>query len=670
MPTKILVVDDEPDVKDLLQQRFYRQIEQGAYLFQFAYNGQQALTLLQAEPDFDVLLLDLNMPEMDGLTLLERLPDLLPYGRAVIVSAYDDMTNIRAAMNRGAYDFVCKPINFGDLHSTIEKTARHAHQLRELAQAKLLAELKARFFDNITHEFRTPLTLILLPLERLAREYGHAADARRDLWAIEYNAQYLLRLINQLLELAKLEDGQVTVQPLPGHLPQLVAEVVQSFAPLAAQQGVRLTGHYQPPAAGSWLYDADIIGRIVYNLLANALKFTPAQRVGAPGQVLLHLAAETSPVQLTITDNGLGIPAASLPYIFDRFYQTETTGLVGTGLGLALVKELTELLGGRVAVRSTLATATAAGGTTFTVELPLRLAREEAAPAAAPRRWPLPTAPPLVVAEAAPLAGAPLLLLVEDNPELLAYLVAELAPHYRLLTATTGPQAWELAQAELPDLVLSDVMLPGLDGYELTRLLKTTPSTDHLAVVLLTAKAAYESRLAGLQQGADDYLPKPFQLAELKLRLHNLLSRQQRLRDFYAQQLAQLGLPQPLETVHDSWLRTLYTILEKHLDDSSLSVEWLAGQLAMSRKTLLRKVQALTQLAPNELIRHYRLRKAADLLRAGHQVAETAYLVGFETPAYFGQCFKELYQLTPREFRESARVAPSEAGSYPGTRVS
>ncbi len=219
-----------------------------------------------------------------------------------------------------------------------------------------------------------------------------------------------------------------------------------------------------------------------------------------------------------------------------------------------------------------------------------------------------------------------------------------------MLTANTAEKGWQLIQEELPDVVISDIMLPGMNGYALTNQIKSTAVTEHIAVILLTAKTAYDNRLLGLQQGADDYLAKPLHVEELLLRLHNLLTRQQRLRNFYAQQLAHPELPHPMELLQDGWLKELYKVLETHLDNPALNVEWLAGQMAMSRKTLLRKVQSLTKLSPNELIRQYRLRKAADLLRSGYSVAETAYAVGFETPTYFGQCFKELFNVTPGKF--------------------
>ena len=662
MRTKILIVDDEPDIEDLLLQRFQRKVKDDVYQFQYAKNGQVALALIQSEPDFDVLLLDINMPEMDGLTLLGQLPQLLPYGRAVIISAYSDIANIRLAMNRGAFDFLFKPINLGDLEKTIEKTAQHAQQLRESARVKELAGLKARFFDNITHEFRTPLTLITVTLDRLLRDAALPETTNRDLLTIDHHSRYILRLINQLLELTRLETGLVQVDLRPGNLGAFVAQFVEAFTPLARQKGLSLI--YQNELAGSWLFDAQKIGQIVYNLLANALKFTPAALPHEPADkrpVEIRLLAPMG-VQLMVKDQGIGISPVQLPHIFNRFYQADPSAyytLPGTGIGLSLVRELTELMGGQVSVVSSTGDTTTRSGTTFMVELPLSptsAADDIAEEMTLFQDWfPQPMAPASSsVAFPEPPGETPLILVVEDNDALRKLLTDELSRHYRVLSAATGEQGWQLAQSELPEVVISDVMMPVIDGYELTHLLKTTPATDHLAVILLTAKAAYDNLLTGLRHGADDYLTKPFRLEELLLRLHNLLTRQQRLRQVYGQQLTRTDLPQPLETVQDGWLRTLYTLLENHLDSPSLNVEWLADQMAMSRKTLLRKAQALTQLSPNELIRQYRLRKAADFLRAGHSVSETAYLTGFETPAYFGQCFKEQYHTTPSEFAQSA----------------
>ena len=657
MSTKILVVDDEEDIVSLIQQLFRHKIQEGAYQFRFAASGRQALELLQTEADFDVLLVDINMPDMDGLTLLGYLPNLLPNGRAVMVSAYGDMNNVRTAMNRGAFDFVFKPINMGDLELTIQKTAQHVSQLRQSVHLQQIAELKTRLFDNITHEFRTPLTLILSPVERLMSEQDENQRTYRDLLSIERNARHLLRLINQLLDLAKLETGHLEVYAKPGNLREFFEQLVQAFIPLADQQGILLT--YHTNVVGTWLFDAEKVGQIMYNLIANAIKFT-ARSNQESGYIVVQLEADAG-IRLTVSDSGVGIPAGKLPYIFDRFYQVDPSTKrlqSGTGIGLSLVKELAELMGGNVAVQSSTGTANTPSGSLFSVNLPMEfLSVEEEAIDDTLALWDWFPVPPIKQEDStiddtvAP--DAPLVVVVEDNDELRSFLAHELAHQYRVQTAATGDLGWQLIQTELPDIVISDVMMPGLDGYELTHYIKTTPATDHIAVILLTAKAASDSRLAGLRQGADDYLTKPFQFEELSLRLRNLITRQQRLRTLYQQQLVQHELPQPLETVQTGWLKTLYTALETHLDDSSLNVERLAEIMTMSSKTLLRKVHSLTQLSTNELIRQYRLRKAADLLRAGHSVSETAYMVGFETPSYFGQCFKEVYHVTPKEFASS-----------------
>jgi signal transduction histidine kinase/AraC-like DNA-binding protein len=660
MNIKILVVDDEEDVELLMQQRFRRKIAEGTYQFTFANSGQQALAVIQAEPDFDVLLLDINMPEMDGLTLLAAAGPFLSHGRAVIVSAYSDMDNIRRAMNSGAFDFVCKPINFTDLEATIEKTVRHVRELQQLKQQTAQHEEKTRFFDNITHEFRTPLTLILSPIERLLQTIAQDA-ARTELLAIDRNARYLLRLINQLLETARMDAGFLQLNEQPGELTAFLHQLVQAFQPYARQQQVTL--EFQANVTGLWLYDEEKLGQVLYNLISNAIKFTGTREIeeitGLRGQISVTLQAGT-PMRLTITDTGPGIPASHLPFIFERFYQVIPQGerkTAGTGIGLSLVKEYIMLMHGTIQVTSRTGTLPGSHGTTFNMELPLQPATTTTSGAVQPASFwdwfPIQDEQPATQPLTPAAQDAALIVLVEDNEELAKYLTDKLSPLYRVLTAHSAEKGWQLIQEELPDVVIADIMLPGMDGYELTHQLRSSGATEHIAVILLTAKTNYDSRLLGLQRGADDYLAKPFHLQELLLRLHNLLTRQQRLRNFYAQQLAHPELPHPMELLQDGWLKELYQVLETHLDNPALSVEWLAGQMAVSRKTLLRKVQALTKLSPNELIRQYRLRKAADLLRAGHSVAETAYAVGFETPAYFGQCFKELFNITPGRFVEN-----------------
>lgn len=622
--------------------------------------------MIQADPTgIDLVLLDINMPEMDGLTLLRELPNHSSVLAAVMVSAYGDMNNIRTAMNRGAFDFVTKPIDFADLEVTIEKTAAYVRQLRESQQLKVISELKTRFFDNITHEFRTPLTLILSPVEQLLQRHREPADLRTGLLTVERNAQQLLRLINQLLDLAKLEAGHLSVLPRAGDLADFIRQIVEAFRPVAVERGLAL--HYNTNLTDFYSFDAEKIEQISYNLIANALKFTPS------GEVVVRLERVGVGVLLQVADTGVGIAAGKLTYIFNRFYQVmpaptgeqqgddiaKRTTFVnsGTGIGLALVKELTELMNGTVAVQSSVGTQS---GTVFTVELPLPTVAKQTAltspirPAMRVIDWPgqLHTTPATLNESDAAHLEKPLVLVVEDNTELCAFLAGELATVYRVLTANDGSEGLKLAQSELPDLVLTDVMMPGMDGYELTHRLKTNPATDHIAVVMLTAKTAQPSRLEGLQQGADDYIGKPFHLDELHLRLHNLLVRQQTLRTHYQERVMHADAPlrgQP-ETMTDKFLQKLYGLIETHLDDSQFGVEELAYEVGMSRRTLHRKLTAVANLTINDFMRQYRLKRGIQFLRQGHNVSETAYLIGYESPAHFTTIFKEFYQKTPSEF--------------------
>ncbi|WP_227687057.1 hybrid sensor histidine kinase/response regulator [Spirosoma arboris] len=530
---------------------------------------------------------------------------------------------------------------------------------REAEQLKAVDELKTRFFSNITHELRTPLSLILTPVEKLLKGNQLDTSTSQILTLVQRNANQLLRLINQLLDLSKLEADRMSVSLMRGEVPEFVHQLVESFRQAAEQKGVTL--HYTAVEfLPEQLFDADKWEKILINLLSNALKFTEAggHITVSLTSVFVPTTSEVSRVQISVADSGIGISPQNLPHIFDRFYQVDyslTRAYEGTGIGLSLVKELIELLDGEIKVESQ-----PGAGTTFIVTLPVMpLSTNAEAPKAVlgdskqiiPERVADST---LTMADNQPIgdehAHAPRILIVEDNVELREFLTMELADTYQVLSAVNGEIGWQQAQTELPDIVITDLMMPQMDGYELTRLIKNHPDTDHIAVVILTAKAAHLSRIEGLQEGADDYLAKPFHLDELHLRLNNLITRQQKLQNQYRRQFTLPDTPTPLELTQDPFLHRVYELLDNHLDDSSLNVDWLADQLAMSRKTLYRKIHSLVQLAPNELIRQYRLRKAADLLRTGHNVTETTYLVGFKTPSHFTIVFKEFYQKTPTEF--------------------
>ena len=529
---------------------------------------------------------------------------------------------------------------------------------RKAEQLKAVDELKTRFFSNITHEFRTPLSLIISPVDKMLQEDRFD---RPMLTTVQRNAGQLLRLINQLLDLAKLEGNNMPVSLMQGDMTGFVTQLVHLFQQSADQKGVTLTCTIATLPPHEVVFDADKWEKILTNLLANALNFTPEG-----GFVSLHVSpvlagSDLAGVRLELADSGIGIAPDVLPHIFDRFYQADMSGTRaygGTGIGLSLVKELMDLLGGTLSV-----TSQPGVGTTFHLTLPVQTAPVAGDSPAVPGFTLAPgpalslTLPSLPSAQPS-LTGdgtKPCLLIVEDNDELRAFLVGELAPFYQVLQAADGAEGWAIVQAELPDLVLTDVMMPRMDGHQLTHCIKTHPETDHIAVVMLTAKSAQRSRIDGLKQGADDYIAKPFSIAELHLRLRNLTTRQQTLAEYHRRQFALPDAAPALETrpaneSTDPFLLRIYGLLDRHLDDDSIGVDWLADQMAMSRKTLYRKVQCLLQLSPADLIRQYRLRKAAEFLRTGRNVSETADLTGFRTASHLSMLFREGYGQTPTEF--------------------
>jgi DNA-binding response OmpR family regulator/two-component sensor histidine kinase len=508
-------------------------------------------------------------------------------------------------------------------------------------------EIKNRFFSNITHEFRTPLTLILTPLERLSKEVSLSTVHRQTVMNANKNAEQLLQLINQLLDISKIESGQMKINLSTGELDEFTERCVQRFAEQARGKNISLR-FSAIDAKGNYQFDEDKWGKIIFNLLSNALKFTQPG-----GRIIVSLQKRTDPFFiLTVNDTGIGIPEDKLLKIFDRFYMADDRGTrtqSGSGIGLALVKELTELMKGTIEVKSS-----PGDGTAFTVTVPL----EKAGRAAEKLKKEILI--PSLINEAGiineEIAGGPLVLVAEDNDDLRSFLVQCLSPKWKVLEAADGRTAWQLMLKELPEIVISDMMMPGMDGIELCKLAKNDSRTAHISFIMLTAKAAHQSRVSGLEAGADEYITKPFHFDELELRINNLLKQQETWRKRLQQQLLPGQPSHQLPHVNDLFLQKLYQYLDERLDEPGLDVESIAGVMTMSRRTLNRKLKALLNISPNDFIKRYRLQKAAALISSGHAVAETAYTVGFETPSYFTQCFKEQYGQTPTEFAAQKTV--------------
>ncbi len=481
------------------------------------------------------------------------------------------------------------------------------------------------------------------------------------------NAARLQTLINQLLDLARLDNGQLQPDRRPGNLATDVRMWVCSFESLAASRRIQFSlaqSHPSYPAA----YDADKLEKIINNLVANALKFTPSG-----GAVDVAVTYSDADMLLTVTDTGPGIAPEHLPFIFDRFYQVDASqrrGYEGTGVGLALVRELVRLLDGTIRVDSRLGT-----GTTFTVTLPVRALSGAELPAD-PGILPVPveSGPAVpVMPEPEEVAGGPVVLIVEDNDDLRTYVRSILSPFYRILEATDGQAGLELATQAVPDLIVTDIMMPVLDGMALCRALRQAQATSHIPVVMLTARAALDDRLQGLGTGADDYLTKPFVAQELLVRVQNLLARQQVIRAYFREQVIRPAgetpapaVPEPVFTVQQqTFIDELYRQIELQLENTDFDVEQLAASLAMSSRTLTRKLNALLNMTAGEVIRTYRLRRAAELLRSGLSPSETAYRAGFDNLSYFSRVFREYSGLTPSDYirQQKEPSAPEESRS-------
>ncbi|MBO2012325.1 7TM diverse intracellular signaling domain-containing protein [Hymenobacter negativus] len=542
-------------------------------------------------------------------------------------------------------------------------------------QLKSLDELKTNFFTNISHEFRTPLTLILGPAEDLAID-NPDPTTRRSGSLILRNAQRLLRLVNQLLDLSKLEAGAMELLPTAGDAASLARQQAATFASLAEAQGVQF--RTEGPVRLPLVFDAPKLETILSNLLTNALRFTPnGGEVVLGWRVVPATAAEPAAVEFMVRDTGPGIAASQLPQLFNRFYQGASPSVPGaqpgTGVGLTLVKELTELHGGTVAVSSP-----PGQGATFTVRLPMDLVPVNGAPSAETDASRLASTAlssemmaftPSLDDYPEPVAEADVVLFVEDNEDVREFVRSSLAPAgYRLLEAPDGLRGVELALEHVPDLIVSDVMMPGLDGYGVVRQLKSHSATSHVPIVLLTAKSAGTDRLEGLETGADAYLGKPFSARELRAQVRNLLALRDRNRTFtlvtpqaalteaQSTQLPPLpdndqpSAPARLSSIDRNFLEKVISTVEENLGDSDFDVDHLSRAVALSRTQVHRKLRALTGQAPAEYIRTTRLQRALELLRERvGTVSEISYQVGFGSPAHFSTVFSRHFGYPPSE---------------------
>jgi CheY-like chemotaxis protein len=530
--------------------------------------------------------------------------------------------------------------------------------------------VKSRFFANISHEFRTPLTLIMGPLEQmLAREKQQHQKEQLNLML--RNSHQLLMLINQLLDLSKLDSGQLKLQAGPQNIISFIKGIISNFESLAAQNRLNLTFHAKDEDIIVY-FDPGKMEQIMGNLLVNAVKFTP------PGGEIGVSVTVYSPdiVEISVRDTGMGIPKEQLDRIFDRFYQADSSlhrgiqQIKGTGIGLALTKELVVLHHGNIDVHSRMGENS---GTEFIIRLPLGKAHLQPgeitdAPASSstypnrePMRIPLEESNTRAEEIEEEDRSDPekqgtreknIILVVEDNPDVREYIRGPLQPDYTVVEAADGKEGIHKAKTIIPDLVISDIMMPGTDGYELCRTLKKDIKTSHIPVILLTAKASEESIIEGLETGADDYITKPFSTRILEARVKNLIELRRQLHIKMNREMTLQPAEISVSSMDQKFLKELQEMIEKNLADPGFNVEQLANKLYMSQSTLYRKILALTGETVTEFIRSYRLKRAAQLLKARFgNVTEVAFEVGFSNTAYFTKCFKKKFHRLPSQFQ-------------------
>ena len=515
-----------------------------------------------------------------------------------------------------------------------------SHQLEKATHAKLV------FFTNISHDFRTPLTLVADPVEQLLADPSLEGDRRRMLLLVQRNVQILLRLVNQILDFRRYETGKMEFTPVPLDLLQCFVEWNDSFQAAARRKHIHFSFDSVPDTDYHTQADAEKLERIYFNLLANAFKFTPEN-----GKVTVRLAAlqkDGAPFfRFTVANTGSLISAEHIRSIFDRFYKIDRHH-TGSGIGLALVKAFVEIHGGSISVESDERL-----GTVFTVDLPVRTCEEGACVVTASMEESAPDRVDSLLredeAENLNDPSKPSVLVIDDNADIRAYVHTLLNSEYSIIEAADGTEGIRKAMKYVPDVIISDVMMPGIDGIECCRRLKGELQTCHIPVILLTACSLDEQRIQGYAGGADSYISKPFSSQLLLTRIRNLIESRQRMKQFFGDR--QTLAKEDICDMDKDFVERFKSLIEVKMGDSELNVEDLGKEMGLSRVQLYRKIKSLTNYAPNELLRMARLKKAASLLASSDMtIAEVGYEVGFTSPSYFAKCYKEQFGESPTEF--------------------
>ncbi|WP_244095047.1 substrate-binding domain-containing protein [Pedobacter alluvionis] len=526
------------------------------------------------------------------------------------------------------------------------------------ASAKIeeATEAKLNFFTNISHEFRTPLTLILSPLEDLLESDKIQSGEKRELTMIQKNAYRLLKLINELIDYRKIEHQKFHVQPTSNNVQSFMNEIIESFRYGALKKDIALKFSF-PKHDIVANFDVNILEKVILNLLSNALKFTPAH-----GRIHVNLTTEDNNFIISVADNGSGMNQEELQQVWDQFYQSNTSESRGSGLGLSLTRELVHLHGGSIEVQSR-----KWQGSTFTVTMPCgEPIDSKLSPVSADdRSFSLTEQVKVYITEELPAENRQIdpigeyikeysVLIIEDNLDLLNYLQEKFSVNYEVFTATTGNQGLHEAFEKIPDIIVSDVIIPGMSGKEIAKKLKTDLRTSHIPLILLTAQASPEQQIEGINSMADLYMTKPFHFDFLQANVRNLLANRMLLKEHYISDISSGAEKKSTLSVLDKkFLNDFAGIVEHHLGNETLNVEDLAKMIGISRIQLYRKVKALLDCSITDYILNRRLKKATYLLtNEDYSISEIAFKIGISSPTYFSTLFKGKYGMSPSEFKK------------------
>jgi len=531
------------------------------------------------------------------------------------------------------------------------------NQLIEMSsKAEAATEAKLNFFTNMSHEFRTPLTLILSPLEDLIQNEKIKAGAENNLNLIQKNVYRLLRLINQLIDYRKIEHDKMLLSVSQNNIVSFVADILESFQHSAKKKNIEIRLLTDAKNIKVWL-DVNMLDKVIFNLLSNALKFTPAN-----GVIYVEITHTSTSVTLSIKDNGPGIPAEEIDHVFEHFYQAQTNTAKGSGLGLSLSKELMILHHGNINVEST-----KSQGTKFSIQLQLgeeHFTEQEKLRGKANKdllyedakiyTTGLNDIPEYTNPDLLRTIKPQSVLIIEDNADLLNYLGNKLEQDYEVFLANTGENGIASAYEQVPDLIISDLILPGLSGRSLTEKLKSDIRTSHIPIILLSAHGSLEQQINGMESMADAYIIKPFNYDYLVATVKSLLKNRYLLKSHYMSDISSSGKPPISKSLDKKFINDFSGIVEQNLSNENFSVDEISKEIGISRVQLYRKVKALLDCSVTDYIMSRRLKKAKYLLiNERYSIAEITYMVGFSSPNYFSTVFKSKYGMRPSEFKKN-----------------